>query len=402
MKCQLQCIECRATYDPDEIIYLCPSCGGLLEVVYDLPSIDIDFHTSGECRSVWKYRSLLPVERDPVTICEGGTPLYRIGRLAKDMGAREMFVKHEGLNPTGSFKDRGMTVGVTRALELGMKTVACASTGNTSASLSIYAAKAEIPAVVLLPGGKVALGKVAQALIHGAKVLNIRGNFDQALQLVREVCDEYGFYLLNSINPFRLEGQKTIAFEIADELGWEVPDRVILPVGNAGNISAIYKGFKELRECGITDTVPKMTGIQAEGARPVVDAIDRGLDKIDPEPNPETIATAIRIGDPVNAAKALRAVRESGGLAISVTDDEIIQAQRDLASLEGIGVEPASATSVAGMRKLLADGAIDSDERIVCITTGHLLKDPTEVVEVCAKPIEVDATIEAVRKAVFG
>ncbi|KAF5410886.1 MAG: Threonine synthase [Candidatus Methanogasteraceae archaeon] len=402
MKCQLQCIECRATYDPDEIIYLCPSCGGLLEVVYDLPSIDIDFHTSGECRSVWKYRSLLPVERDPVTICEGGTPLYRIGRLAKDMGAREMFVKHEGLNPTGSFKDRGMTVGVTRALELGMKTVACASTGNTSASLSIYAAKAEIPAVVLLPGGKVALGKVAQALIHGAKVLNIRGNFDQALQLVREVCDEYGFYLLNSINPFRLEVQQKTAFEIADELGWEVPDRVILPVGNAGNISAIYKGFKELRECGITDTVPKMTGIQAEGARPVVDAIDRGLDKIDPEPNPETIATAIRIGDPVNAAKALRAVRESGGLAISVTDDEIIQAQRDLASLEGIGVEPASATSVAGMRKLLADGAIDSDERIVCITTGHLLKDPTEVVEVCAKPIEVDATIEAVRKAVFG
>ncbi len=402
MKCQLQCIECRATYDPDEIIYLCPSCGGLLEVVYDLPSIDIDFHTSGECRSVWKYRSLLPVERDPVTICEGGTPLYRIGRLAKDMGAREMFVKHEGLNPTGSFKDRGMTVGVTRALELGMKTVACASTGNTSASLSIYAAKAEIPAVVLLPGGKVALGKVAQALIHGAKVLDIRGNFDQALQLVREVCDEYGFYLLNSINPFRLEGQKTIAFEIADELGWEVPDRVILPVGNAGNISAIYKGFKELRECGITDTVPKMTGIQAEGSRPVVDAIDRGLDRIEPEPNPETIATAIRIGDPVNAAKALRAIRESGGLAISVTDDEIIQAQRDLASLEGIGVEPASATSVAGMRKLLADGVIDSDERIVCITTGHLLKDPTEVVDICAKPIEVDANIEAVRKAVFG
>ncbi|OEU64593.1 MAG: threonine synthase [Desulfuromonadales bacterium C00003094] len=402
MKCQLQCIECRATYDPDEIIYLCPSCGGLLEVVYDLSSIDIDFHTSGECRSVWKYRSLLPVERDPVTICEGGTPLYRIGRLAKDMGAREMFVKHEGLNPTGSFKDRGMTVGVTRAIELGMKTVACASTGNTSASLSIYAAKAGIPSVVLLPGGKVALGKVAQALIHGAKVLNIRGNFDQALQLVREVCDEYGFYLLNSINPFRLEGQKTIAFEIADELGWEVPDRIILPVGNAGNISAIYKGFRELRECGITDTVPKMTGIQAEGSRPVVDAIDRGLDRIEPEPNPETIATAIRIGDPVNAAKALRAVRESGGLAISVTDDEIIQAQRDLASLEGIGVEPASAASVAGMRKLLAEGAIDSDERIVCITTGHLLKDPTEVVDVCAKPIEVDANIEAVRKAVFG
>ncbi|HIE31774.1 MAG TPA: threonine synthase, partial [Methanosarcinales archaeon] len=262
---QLRCIDCHATYDPTQIIYTCPSCDGLLEVVYDLPEIEIDFHKSGECRSVWKYRALLPVEIEPVTIHEGGTPLYRLRRLAEgidaDSRSSEIFVKHEGLNPTGSFKDRGMTVGVSKAIELGMKTVACASTGNTSASLAIYAAKAGIPSVVLLPGGKVALGKVAQALIHGAKVLNIRGNFDEALKLVRQVCDEYGFYLLNSINPFRLEGQKTIAFEIADELGWEVPDRLILPVGNAGNISAIYKGFKELKSCGITDSIPKMTGI---------------------------------------------------------------------------------------------------------------------------------------------
>jgi threonine synthase len=403
---QLQCIDCHATYDPTEIIYTCPSCGGLLEVVYDPASIEIDFHRSGECRSVWKYRALLPVDIEPVTIQEGGTPLYRLRRLLMDTDAnsnsREIFVKHEGLNPTGSFKDRGMTVGVSKAIELGMKTVACASTGNTSASLATYAARAGIPAVVLLPGGKVALGKVAQALIHGAKVLNIRGNFDEALKLVRQVCDEYGFYLLNSINPFRLEGQKTIAFEIADELGWEVPDRVILPVGNAGNISAIYKGFKELKSCGITDSIPKMTGIQAEGARPVVDAIDRKLEAIEPERKPETIATAIRIGDPVNAAKALRAIRESGGLAISVADEEIIDAQRDLASLEGIGVEPASAASVAGMRRLIADGLIDADERIVCVTTGHILKDPTEIVDVCAKPTWVDADIAAVRRAVFG
>ena len=400
MNYQLQCIECRAVYDPDEVIYTCPSCGCLLEVVYDLSSVD--FHKTDECRSVWKYKALLPVNIKPVTIGEGGTPLYRTERLGDGMGVREMFVKHEGLNPTGSFKDRGMTVGVTKAIELGMKTVACASTGNTSASLATYAAKAGIPAVVLLPSGNVALGKIAQALIHGAKVLNIRGNFDEALKLVRTLCDEYGFYLLNSINPFRLEGQKTIAFEIADELGWEVPDRIILPVGNAGNISAIYKGFKELKELGIIDAIPKMTGIQAEGSRPVVDAIDRGLAEIVPEANPETIATAIRIGDPVNAAKALRAIRESGGLAISVSDEEIVQAQRDLASVEGIGVEPASATSVAGMRKLVAEGLIDTDERIVCITTGHILKDPTEVVDVCEKPIEVDAEIEAVRRAVFG
>ena len=400
MNYQLQCIECRALYDPNEIIYTCPSCGGLLEVIYDLS--EIDFRKTDECRSVWKYKALLPVNIKPVTIKEGGTPLYRTERLGEGMEVHEVYVKHEGLNPTGSFKDRGMTVGVTKAIELGMKTVACASTGNTSASLATYAAKAGIPAVVLLPGGKVALGKIAQALIHGAKVLNIRGNFDEALRLMREVCDEYGFYLLNSINPFRLEGQKTIAFEIVDELGWEVPDRVILPVGNAGNISAIYKGFKELKELGITDAIPKMTGIQAEGSRPVVDAIDRGLAEIVPDPNPETIATAIRIGDPVNAAKALRAIRESGGLAISVSDEEIVQAQRDLASVEGIGVEPASATSVAGMRKLVAEGLIDTDERIVCITTGHILKDPTEVVDVCEKPIEVDAEIEAVRRAVFG
>jgi threonine synthase len=400
MNYQLQCIECRALYDPDEIIYTCPACGGLLEVIYDLS--EIDFRKTDECRSVWKYKALLPVNIKPVTIREGGTPLYRTERLKEDLELSEVFVKHEGLNPTGSFKDRGMTVGVTKAIELGMKTVACASTGNTSASLATYAAKAGIPAVVLLPGGKVALGKIAQALIHGAKVLNIRGNFDEALRLVREVCDEYGFYLLNSINPFRLEGQKTIAFEIVDELGWEVPDRVILPVGNAGNISAIYKGFKELKELGITDSIPKMTGIQAEGSRPVVDAIDRGLAEIVPDPNPETIATAIRIGDPVNAAKALRAIRESGGLAISVSDEEIISAQRDLASVEGIGVEPASATSIAGLRKLVAKGLIDSDERIVCITTGNIMKDPTEVVDVCPKPIEVDANIDAVRRAVFG
>ena len=403
---QLQCINCHATYEHAEIIYTCPSCGGLLEVAYDLSAIEVDFHTSGECRSVWKYKSLLPVDIEPVTIGEGGTPLYRLKRLIPDIDANasasEIFVKHEGLNPTGSFKDRGMTVGVSKAIELGMKTVACASTGNTSASLATYAAKAGISAVVFLPGGKVALGKVAQALIHGAKVLNIRGNFDEALRLMRQVCDEYGFYLLNSINPFRLEGQKTIAFEIADELGWEVPDRLILPVGNAGNISAIYKGFKELKMCGITDSIPKMTGIQAEGSRPVVDAIERELEAIEPEQNPETIATAIRIGDPVNAAKALRAIRESGGLAISVTDEEIIEAQRNLASLEGIGVEPASATSIAGLRKLLAEGLIEADERIVCVTTGHILKDPTEVVEVCTEPIWVDADIDAVRRAVFG
>jgi len=288
---------------------------------------------------------------------------------------------------------------VSKAIELGMKIVACASTGNTSASLSIYGAKAGIPVVVLLPGGKVALGKVAQALIHGAKVIEIKGNFDDALDIVMRLCNEEKIYLLNSVNPYRLEGQKTIGYEIADELNWDMPDRVILPVGNAGNISAIYKGFKELKSIGWIDKIPKMTGIQAEGSAPIVKAFKEHKDDIIPEKNPETIATAIRIGNPINAVKALRAIYESGGLAETVTDDEIVEAQKELAKLEGIGVEPASASSVAGLKKLLKNGLIESDEKIVCITTGNLLKDPEEVVNVCDKPIVVEASFDAVKKA---
>jgi threonine synthase len=311
-------------------------------------------------------------------------------------------VKHEGMNPTGSFKDRGMTVGVSKALELGMSTVACASTGNTSAALAIYGAKAGIPVVVLLPEGKVALGKIAQALMHGAKVLSIRGNFDDALALVRILCIQKKIYLLNSINPYRLEGQKTIGFEIADQLGFKVPDRIVLPVGNAGNITAIYKGFKEFEKLGITDSLPKMTGIQAEGANPIVRAIKSGAPEITPEDKPETVASAIRIGNPVNAKKALSAIRESGGTAESVTDEEILAAQKDLARLEGIGVEPASAASVAGLKKLVEMGTVGRDEIVVCITTGHLLKDPQTVIDCCEKPIVVDADIKSIREAVFG
>ncbi|MCE8424224.1 MAG: threonine synthase [Candidatus Methanoperedens sp.] len=397
----LECIECHKRYKATEIIYTC-SCGGLLDVIYDYSSIHLTKNDLKGRLSVWKYRALIPVGREPITLNEGGTPLYRVDRIAKSVGLKDVYVKHEGMNPTGSFKDRGMTVGVTKALELGMKTVACASTGNTSASLAVYGAKAGVPAVVLLPAGKVALGKLAQALMHGGKVLCIRGNFDDALKLVRDLCDKEGFYLLNSVNPYRLEGQKTIAFEIADQLGWEAPDRVVLPVGNAGNITAIYKGFKEFKRLGIIDSVPKMTGIQAEGASPIVRAIRNKADAITAERKPETIATAIRIGNPVNAIKALIAIRESGGTAETVTDDEIIRAQHELASFEGIGVEPASASSIAGLRKLARMGLIDKDEKVVCVTTGHLLKDSEHVLSVCPKPIEIDATIEAVRKAVFA
>ncbi|MCD4702893.1 MAG: threonine synthase [Methanosarcinaceae archaeon] len=397
----LECIECGKTYSKTDVLYTC-ECGGLLDVIYDYSTIKLDMDVlKTVCPSVWKYKELLPIEQEPVSIQEGGTPLYKCDRLAEKIGVRSLYVKHEGMNPTGSFKDRGMTVGVSKAIELGMKTVACASTGNTSAALAIYGAKAGIPAVVLLPEGKVALGKVAQALMHGAKVLSVRGNFDEALDLVRKLCDEERIYLLNSINPYRLEGQKTIGFEIVDQLGFNVPDRIVLPVGNAGNITAIYKGFKEFMKLGITDRVPKMTGIQTEGACPIVKAVRERADDIIPEKDPETIATAIRIGNPVNARKALKAIYESDGTADSVTDDELVQAQKWLAQLEGIGVEPASATSVAGLKKLVDSGVIGHDETVVCVTTGHLLKDPEEVISVSAEPIVVDATIEAIRKAVL-
>jgi len=291
-----------------------------------------------------------------------------------------------------------MTVGVSMALQLGKTTVACASTGNTSASLAAYAARAGIPAVVLLPSGKVALGKVAQALMHGARVISVRGNFDRALEMVQELCTSHGLYLLNSINPFRLEGQKTIGFETIDQIPG-VPDRMVLPVGNAGNISAVYKGLLELKTLGLIDRLPMMTGIQAAGSSPVVRAIREGLAEVVPEESPETVATAIRIGAPVNGEKALEAIRKTGGTAAAVTDSEILAMQKDLARKEGIGVEPASAASVAGVRKLVDSGIIDPSECIVCVVTGHLLKDPETVIRQCESPTEIDADLPSLLSA---
>ncbi|MDD1724205.1 MAG: threonine synthase [Methanospirillum sp.] len=396
----LRCISCGATYQSDAVIYTCHRCGHLLEVRYDLANINITRKDwLSRPLSVWRYRELLPVSREPVSLHEGGTPLYHLRRIGEELGVKELYAKHEGMNPSGSFKDRGMTVGVSMALQLGMSSVACASTGNTSASLAVYGAKGGIPVIVLLPAGKVALGKVAQALMHGAKVISIRGNFDRALEMVRDLCETKGIYLLNSINPYRLEGQKTIGFETIDQLGGEVPDRMVLPVGNAGNISAVYKGLLELSELGFVDKMPMMTGIQAEGSQPVVQAIQKNLPEVIPDPSPETVATAIRIGAPVNAEKVLTAIRMSRGTADSVTDAEILAMQRDLARKEGIGVEPASAASVAGVKKLVETGVIDRDEQIVCVVTGHLLKDPETVIKQCAPPIECEATLESLLAA---
>ncbi|HEX7515312.1 MAG TPA: threonine synthase [archaeon] len=400
----LVCIECGKKHDLSTVVNTC-SCDGLLEIRYDLSEVNLSLKDrTAVPPHVWKYRELLPISGVPVSLMEGGTPLYRCKRLEEECGVKELYVKHEGMNPSGSFKDRGMTVGVSRAEELGMKILACASTGNTSASMAIYAAKAGMKALVILPSGFVALGKIAQALMHGATVVAVKGNFDDALLLIQRVCSEKGFYLLNSVNPYRLEGQKTIAFETIDQLAayenGNVPDRVIVPVGNAGNISAIYKGFKEFRELDIIKSVPMMTGIQASRSAPIVDAFSRGLAEIEPWAEPQTVATAIRIGNPINAPKALRAIRQSNGAAESVTDEEILKAQKDLARLEGIGVEPASAASLAGLRKLIAQGTIDRDEVVVCVTTGHLLKDPESIMKACSPPIEVDANFDALYSAI--
>lgn len=390
---RLDCIECDRSYPSDEARYTC-ECGGLLEVIYESIPSRSDFKGP---LGVWRYSSVLPIETaDSVTLDEGGTPLYDADKLSKEIGL-DVHVKHEGMNPTGSFKDRGMTVGVSKAMELGIDRVACASTGNTSAALAAYGAAADIPAVVLLPRDKVALGKVAQALMHGAQLVELDGNFDECLRIVRELAEEGFFYVLNSVNPYRLEGQKTIAFEVLEQLDWEVPDVTVLPVGNAGNISAIYKGYRELRRAGIIDEIPRMVGVQAEGASPLAAAVKKG-GPLEPFDEPETKATAIRIGDPVNAPKARTAIKETGGDALYVSDEELLETQLQLARVEGIGVEPASATSVAGVKRMKRTGMLDGDEKVVCVATGHLLKDPDAALEATDDPLQADATTHAVRK----
>lgn len=404
MSTHLKCISCGFEHPLHEIRYKCGKCGDLLEVEFDFKELESKIGRSDWKRrplSVWKYRELLPVlnESKVVTLEEGGTPLYKCDKLARELKLRSLHVKNEGANPTGSFKDRGMTVGVTKALELNVRTVACASTGNTSASLAAYAAKADLRCIVLVPSGKIALGKLAQAMMHGAEVVAIKGNFDVALEMVMEASKRFGLYLLNSINPFRIEGQKTAAFEICEQLGWQPPERIVLPVGNAGNISAYWKGLKELRKLGIIETLPKMTGIQASGASPIAKAIATGSERIEQVKEPETIATAIRIGGPVNWKRALRAIRESRGAAETVMDSEITYAQKLLARTEGVFVEPASAASIAGLMKLVEKGDVDRDEAIVCVATGHGLKDPKAAIRSCREVVEIEPNLEALKEA---
>ena len=325
-----------------------------------------------------------------VTLLEGNTPLIQAGRL-KDYinpGIR-LFLKHEGLNPTSSFKDRGMTMAVSKAKEAGSKAVICASTGNTSASAAAYAARAGMRAFVLIPEGKIALGKLSQAMMHGSKVIQIEGNFDEALNLVREISEKYPITLVNSLNPYRIEGQMTAAFEVCDHLGF-CPTYHALPVGNAGNITAYWKGYKEYKKHGIIDRLPKMIGFQAEGAAPIV----RGhvIEK------PETIATAIRIGNPASWKKAEEARDESGGLIDMVSDQEILAAYKLIAETEGVFCEPASAASIAGVIKKNKEGMFHEGDVIVCTLTGHGLKDPENAIKISEKPITLPVNLKEVLK----
>jgi threonine synthase len=334
-----------------------------------------------------EYRSYLPVSDSTpvVSLLEGDTPLLEAPRLSARVGAR-VLLKVEGANPTGSFKDRGMTMAITKAAEEGAKAVVCASTGNTSASAAAYAARAGMTCAVLIPDGAIALGKLAQALIHGATVLQIRGNFDQALEIVRDLPNHAPITVVNSINPFRIEGQKTGAFEIVDALGG-APDFHFIPVGNAGNITAYWRGYQEYRAAGRSTTVPKMMGFQAAGAAPIVLG--------HPVENPETIATAIRIGNPASWSSAVEAAAESEGAIDLVTDEEILEAYRYLATEESVFCEPASAASVAGLLKV----GVPEGSTVVCILTGNGLKDPDRAISQIEVPKAVEATMEEILSA---
>ena len=342
------------------------------------------------------YKELLPLTNATpmITLGEGDTPLVKSNRLGRELGCPELYFKLEGCNPTGSFKDRGMVVAIAKALEEGSQAIMCASTGNTSASAAAFGAYCYLPTFVLIPKGEVAMGKLAQAMAYGAKVIMVNGNFDVALGLVREFTKKNQVTLVNSVNPHRIEGQKTAAFELVDSLG-DAPDFLFIPVGNAGNITAYWKGFKEYQSLERSRTLPSMMGFQAEGAAPIV----RG----EPVANPQTIASAIRIGNPATWNGAVDARDESGGVIDSVSDDEILEAYRQLASKEGIFCEPASAASFAGLVKLLRQGWDLHDKTIVCVCTGNGLKDPDLAVSSAGgNTVEVEANIEAIEAATLG
>jgi len=387
--------------------YACSKCGNLLEVRIDIAAAKNALGRSEWKKrpiSVWRYKELIPVDSKTKihSLNEGGTPLLKCSRLGERIGVRNLKIKFDGTNPTGSFKDRGMTVGITKAVELGMKTVTCASTGNTSASLAAYAGLAGLRCVVLIPEGKVALGKLAQAMMHGALVVSVKGNFDQALDLVMKASEKLGMYVLNSVNPFRIEGQKTAAYEVCDQNDGRPPEYLYIPVGNGGNSAAYWKGFAEYESLGIVSNHPVVRGIQAEGAAPVANLFESNAKELVPVKKPDTVATAIRIGNPANWKKTVRAIKESGGYASVVSDEEILEAQKSLAKYEGIFAEPAGAAALAGLAKDVRLGKIDRSADVVCVSTGHGLKDPDIAIAQSVQPATIEASMKALEELLGG
>jgi threonine synthase len=399
-----RCIDgtCASEHGIGERVYACTQCGAPLEIVVhaaagggtDGEALRRTWETrrgSLEPRNrsgVWRFREMLPFPEDApiVTLGEGNTPLYDAPRSAAYCKMDALRLKHQGCNPTGSFKDTGMTAAVTQAVVLGARTVVCASTGNTAASLAAYAARAGLQAAILLPQGQITASKLAQSMDYGAAVREIDGNFDDCMRLIQELGDEPSIYVANSVNPFRIEGQKTVTFELMEQCGWRVPDHVVMPGGNLGNSSALGKGFSELRALGLIDRLPKLSVVQAQGSAPLAHLFAKLAEKggrkearfpeeIEPVRNPKTLATAIKIGSPVSWKKALRSILESGGQVIPVSELEIADAKA-MIGRDGIGCEPASATTVAGIRKLVACQHIKPHEDVVTVLTGHVLKDP--------------------------
>lgn len=425
---------CGARFELNERIYVCPNCGGLLDVTREaatyldpeqlralwtrrLASLD-----PRDRSGVWRYRELLPfADNAPiVSLAEGNTPIYDAPVSATYCGLQALTLKHQGCNPTGSFKDTGMTVAVTQALILGVETVVCASTGNTAASLAAYAARARLQCAILVPRGQISHAKLAQSLDYGAVVLELDGNFDDAMRVILELAEDESTYLVNSINPFRIEGQKTVAAELLHQREWRVPDHVVVPGGNLGNSSAFGKGFAELKEMRLIDRLPRLSVVQAEGAAPfarlfesegrlspaavpaagtagVLPALGsqyltsdwNAWPTLTPIEHPQTLATAIKIGAPVSWQKALRAVLETGGTVLSVSEQEIADAKA-IIGREGVGCEPASAATVAGIKRLVADGVIGPDDDVVAVLTGHVLKDTDYAISYHQRELDTD------------
>jgi threonine synthase len=426
---RLRCENCGAELGELDPRTSCDRCGGMLSVEHELPEergaalqarFDgrlvarrgrgrADVHASG----VWRFRELVApgvADEHIVTQPEGNTPLLARERVTRWAAVPELLLKHEGHNPTGSFKDRGMTVAVTQAARIGARAVACASTGNTSASLAAYAALAGLPAIVLVPAGQVALGKLAQTLAYGARTLLVRGDFDDCLRLARESAERLGVYLANSINPFRVRGQMTIVLEMLQQLAWRAPEWIVLPAGNLGNTAAFGVALRLAREAGLIDATPRLAAVQAAGAAPFAESFRRGFTERRTV-RAETVATAIKIGDPASYDRAVRAIRDTDGVVLDVTDAEIMEAKAVIDG-SGVGCEPASAASVAGVRRLAGDGAIRPGQRVVAVLTGHILKDPGILLDyhrdaeprkpLANPPVEVDAELGAVERALAG